>query len=388
MDIKTISEFYEAVCAEYDIKINPDALHVLQKAAATGNFTLKLSGNNRLRRVQRLSDADVLALSKCLHNNKRVTGLDLRYNKIRDEGAEHLAELLQGNGSLLSLRLSGNKIGNRGAMYLASMLQVNSSLQQLELADCDLATQSVIALSIVLKTNKALRSVDISRPLLFSHQEEWAVHFSEMLAVNSSLLELHLGKVGMSDSGMERLTEGLRLNHSLRYLDLRCNRVTRDGVRRLAEVLKQDSALEVIDLSSNRIEDEGAAYLSEAIVVLYLTFCLRLSISSNNIWTEGLLSLAQAMKANTTLTHVYIWGNHLEEPVCQAFGELLSSGRLPAEQTDVSAYEVDGRLFLAESPNGLRKHWFGSNGTNAALSSDATLPPNMEQQQQLAPLQF
>ncbi|XP_008277311.1 leucine-rich repeat-containing protein 34 [Stegastes partitus] len=416
MDIKTISEFYEAVCAEYDIKINPDALHVLQKAAATGNFTLKLSGNNRLRRVQRLSDADVLALSKCLHNNKRVTGLDLRYNKIRDEGAEHLAELLQhqnsalrsldltfndietdgaqvlagslqGNGSLLSLRLSGNKIGNRGAMYLASMLQVNSSLQQLELADCDLATQSVIALSIVLKTNKALRSVDISRPLLFSHQEEWAVHFSEMLAVNSSLLELHLGKVGMSDSGMERLTEGLRLNHSLRYLDLRCNRVTRDGVRRLAEVLKQDSALEVIDLSSNRIEDEGAAYLSEAIAS---PACVlkELSISSNNIWTEGLLSLAQAMKANTTLTHVYIWGNHLEEPVCQAFGELLSSGRLPAEQTDVSAYEVDGRLFLAESPNGLRKHWFGSNGTNAALSSDATLPPNMEQQQQLAPLQF
>lgn len=52
-------------------------------------------------------------------------------------------------------------------------------------------------------------------------QEEWATHFSEMLAVNSSLVELHLGKMGMTDTGMERLTEGLRLNHSLRYLDLR-----------------------------------------------------------------------------------------------------------------------------------------------------------------------
>ena len=52
-------------------------------------------------------------------------------------------------------------------------------------------------------------------------QEEWAVHLSEMLAVNSSLVELHLGKMGMTDSGMERLTEGLQLNHSLRYLDLR-----------------------------------------------------------------------------------------------------------------------------------------------------------------------
>ena len=32
---------------------------------------------------------------------------------------------------------------------------------------------------------------------------------------------------------------------------------------------------------------------------------------------EGLLSLAQAMKVNTTLNHIYIWGNQLEEPVCQ-----------------------------------------------------------------------
>lgn len=47
------------------------------------------------------------------------------------------------------------------------------------------------------------------------------MHFSEMLAVNSSLLELHLGKMGMTDTGMERLAEGLRLNRSLRYLDLR-----------------------------------------------------------------------------------------------------------------------------------------------------------------------
>lgn len=51
-------------------------------------------------------------------------------------------------------------------------------------------------------------------------QEEWAVHFSEMLVLNSSLVELHLGKMGMTDTGMERLTEGLLLNHSLRYLDL------------------------------------------------------------------------------------------------------------------------------------------------------------------------
>lgn len=52
-------------------------------------------------------------------------------------------------------------------------------------------------------------------------QEEWAMHFSQMLTVNRSLLELHLGRTGLTDTGMEMLAEGLRQNHSLRCLDLR-----------------------------------------------------------------------------------------------------------------------------------------------------------------------
>ncbi|KAI3355518.1 hypothetical protein L3Q82_018350, partial [Scortum barcoo] len=310
-------------------------------------------------RYNHITDDGVGHLCDLLQQDSALKSLDLKFNDIQADGAEALAKSLQCNSTLLSLRLSGNKVGNRGAMHLAHMLQVNNTLTELELADCDLATQSVIAFAIVLKTNKTLRSIDISRPLLFSHQEEWAVHFSEMLVVNSRLVELHLGKMGMTDTGMERLTEGLRLNRSLRYLDLRCNRVTRDGVRHLAEVLKQCPTLEIIDLSSNRIEDDGAAYLSEAIAQPG-SVLRELSVSSNNIRTEGLLSLAQAMTVNTTLDHIYIWGNHLEEPVCQAFRDLISSGRLPPEQTDVSAYEVDGRVFLAEVFHSLRRHYDSS----------------------------
>ncbi|XP_076617946.1 leucine-rich repeat-containing protein 34 [Chaetodon auriga] len=413
-----VSEFYAAVCAEHQIKINPDIVEMLEKTTVTEKVTLKLTGNNRLRRIQRLDDKDVLVLSKCLRNNKCVTGLDVGYNNITDEGVVHLADLLQEddsallsldlmfnniqtdgakvladslqcNSTLLSLRLSGNKIENRGAMHLASMLQVNNTLKELELAACDLATQSVIAFAIVLKSNTTLRSVDISRPLLFSHQEEWAVHFSEMLAVNSSLVELHLGKMGMTDTGMERLTEGLRLNRSLRYLDLRCNRVTRDGVRHLAEVLKRNQTLEIIDLSANRIEDEGARYLSEA--VAWPGCVLReLSVSSNNIRTDGLLSLSRALKVNKSLSHIYIWGNHLEEPVCQAVRELIASGRLPPEQTDVSPYEVDGRVFLAEVFHSVRRHCYTTNSsdplTDHAASPDSASPPHTESHQ-LVPLQ-
>ncbi|XP_068566292.1 leucine-rich repeat-containing protein 34 isoform X2 [Cebidichthys violaceus] len=418
MSRENMSEFYAAVCAEHEIEINPHVLHVLEKTTGTDSVTIELRGNNRPRDVQRLDDGDVLALSKCLRNHTSVTvlfvstGLDVSYNNITDEGVGHLVDLLQEdssslrsldlmfndirrdgaevlakslqcNSTLLSLRLSNNKIENSGAMHLASMLQVNSTLRELELAHCDLDTQSVIAFSIVLKSNQTLRSVDISRPLLFSHQE-WAVHVSEMLAVNSSLVELHLGKMEMTDTGMERLTGGLRLNGSLRYLDLRCNRVTRDGVRHLADLLKKNRTLEVVDLSSNWIEDEGGVYLSEA--VAWPGCVLReLSVSGNNIRTAGLLSLAHALTVNTTLNHVYIWGNHLEEPVCQAFGELIASGRLPPEQTDVSAYEADGRVFLAEVFHSLRRRYYGTNsfGTDTcpadeAAGHDSSFTPHVE----------
>lgn len=39
----------------------------------------------------------------------------------------------------------------------------------------------------------------------------------------------------------------------------------------------------------------------------------------------------------------------------QAFRDLISCGRLNADQTDVSAYEVDGHVFLAEAFNSLRR---------------------------------
>ncbi|XP_071399254.1 leucine-rich repeat-containing protein 34 [Centroberyx affinis] len=410
MSSRSVSEVYTAVCEQHGLLINPYVLRVLQE---TTEDKLKLRGNSRLKGVQKLNNSDLLALSLSLRNNRTVTGLDVRYNNITDEGAGHLADLLQEENSallsldlmgndiqtegaealakslqcnsvLLSLRLTGNKIGNWGAMQLASMLQVNNTLQDLDLADCDLATQSVIAFAIVLNSNRTLHSVNISRPLLFSLQDELVVHWSGMLVVNRTLKQLHLGKMCVTDSGVERLAEGLRANHSLRYLDLRCNHVTRDGARRLADLLKQNPTLQIVDLSSNRIEDDGAVYLSEA--VARPTCGLRaLSITSNNIGTEGLLSLAQAMTVNSALTHIYIWGNHLEEPVCQAFRELAASGRLPAERTDVSAYEADGELRLAEAFHGLRRHYYwtprsgpeGGPATDAALTltQDTPTPP-------------
>lgn len=120
------------------------------------------------------------------------------------------------------------------------------------------------------------------------------------------------------------------------------NRITRDGARCLAGLLRQNDVLQILDLSFNRIEDDGAVCLSDAIalphtklrvymslpvsnrvvfvisadVLFTSSFSVSLSIQSNNVSTVGLLSLSKAINANPHLTHIYIWGNRLEEPVC------------------------------------------------------------------------
>lgn len=117
------------------------------------------------------------------------------------------------------------------------------------------------------------------------------------------------------------------------------------GAFHLAEVLKKNPTLDIVDLSFNRLEDEGAVYLGKVLssrgcglrawvphtstvdiirrpfpFFFFHSFehsSIRLSVSWNNIRTEGLLALAQAVKFNPNLTHINIWGNYLEEPVCQ-----------------------------------------------------------------------
>ena len=42
-------------------------------------------------------------------------------------------------------------------------------------------------------------------------------------------------------------------------------------------------------------------------------FTCRLDVRSNNIGGKGLCALSDAMKLNQTLTHIFIWGNRLEE---------------------------------------------------------------------------
>ncbi|XP_076451919.1 leucine-rich repeat-containing protein 34-like isoform X2 [Babylonia areolata] len=393
-DILTALFHFETICNEMGVEPNPYIAKMLdrEKEASALEFKssmhLYLAGNNHLLCETRMTDADCPLLARFLDKNSFVISVDLRYNNITDQGAtilanmlaenntlqelnlmcndigppgaEALAKALHTNETLRLLRLNGNKLETKeqkGGMYFAQALQVNTTLEHLDLGDTDLRTESLIALGTVLLHNSSLKSVNVSRPILFTHMEEPTVHFANMLKVNTSLQEIHFQKYDMRDFGAFRLAENLMHNFTLTYLDLSSNRITRDGVKELAKVLKQDTALETLDLSNNRLEDDGAMHIADALASINKNLkCL--VVTHNNIKSTGLCAIADAMKTNTTLTNVYIWGNKLEEPACIAFDNLIKSDRLDLHNTDVQPYVVDGVTYLGELNNGIRRHYY------------------------------
>ncbi|NXW41864.1 LRC34 protein, partial [Nyctiprogne leucopyga] len=395
---------YVGACQHLGQPENPFIAHVLQEAdkndkiSWTKGITLKIAGNNRLVPVQRVTGDDLQVLASVLCNSVFVTGLDLRWNVLTDAGAKHMATFLQENSTLrylnlmfndigpsgaeliaralhrnetlLYLRMTGNKIGNKGGMSFALMLQINSTLEKLDLGDCDMGTQCLIAIVTALTRNKSVKAINLNRPLLYSQEVRTTVHVALMLKNNSSLVELHLCKHEMKNFGVERLCEALYENSSLRYLDLSCNKITRDGVKFLGELLKRNQTLEILDLGANRAEDDGAIYLSEALALHNRTL-QALSVVSNNISGKGLVALSNAMKTNMKLSYIYIWGNKFDEATCMAFSELIQTGRLRPNCTDVEPYEVDGHVHLAELSHGLRKHYYWTPSYGEVINKDA-----------------
>ncbi|KAL3862028.1 hypothetical protein ACJMK2_008030 [Sinanodonta woodiana] len=390
-DILTTEIRYESVCAELEVPRNPYIVKMLQKEKdetifeAKDRMHLYLAGNNHLLTDKRLDDTDCEVIYRWLQNNVYVESIDLRYNNITDKGLAFIAKLLQENvelkslnlmcneigedgakalakslefnEGLKSLKMNGNKIGNKGGMYFAQMLLVNAYLQELDLGDCDLKIESIIALSTILHQNTSIKALNVNRPILFTHQEETTVHFAKMLKVNTTLQELHLQKYDMRDFGATRLAECLMENFTLQYLDLSCNRITRDGVKELAKVLKKNTALKTLDLGYNRLEDDGAMHIADAIGAFNSNLeCL--VVKSNNINGKGLCALAGALKSNSTLTSIYIWGNNLEESACTAFANLLKTGRIKKASTDVQPYQVDGVTYLSEQTTAPQRHYY------------------------------
>lgn len=90
------------------------------------NTYLNLRGNNyHHKKLPKINNDDAFVLYHTLKINSCIVDLDLRFNRITDEGAHWIAKLLVENQVLEKLNLMCNDIGPDGAEQIALALQVN-----------------------------------------------------------------------------------------------------------------------------------------------------------------------------------------------------------------------------------------------------------------------
>jgi len=346
---------------------------------------IKLNGNSKELFTKRLEYMQVFALAESLHVNNTVVEVDLSYNNIDDAGVQTIARLLKvnrtlkalnlagnnigpegaakladcladpggGGGGLAVLNLRGNPIGEAGGMALAEMLRTNKTLLDLDLGDCELGMKSLVSVAAALKEgNGTLQAISLENPRLTTVQEEHVGHVARMLAVNSGLRVLKLGKCAVRDFGVETLAAyGVCANETLEVLDLRCNKISEVGGASVARILTDNAALRSINLSGNALADRGAQAVAAALPAAAGTL-VELDLTCNSINDAGLCALAagiRAMEAKPAV--VKVWGNFFGPSAARAWATLLDecwAAGAPI-RTDIQCHGVDGDIHVVRA---------------------------------------
>jgi hypothetical protein len=112
---------------QFGMKVS-DASYLAQALPFCQNLTiLKLSEN--------LIDDDILRIVMTgVINNRSITTLDLSHNQIGNHGARYISKIIDGDNSILEhLDISNNKISTDGGKYLARSLRSGGKLRSLNL---------------------------------------------------------------------------------------------------------------------------------------------------------------------------------------------------------------------------------------------------------------
>ncbi|KAL0231788.1 hypothetical protein GEMRC1_011192 [Eukaryota sp. GEM-RC1] len=139
-----------------------------------------------------------IALIELLKCNTTVTGVDLRWNSIGDEGVKALADALKVNTTISNINLFWNSIEDAGARALADALTVNTTVTSIDLGSNSIGNEGAKALAKSLYLNSTVSSINLESNFVKS---EGARALAEALKVNGvvSCINLIGNPIGNND---------------------------------------------------------------------------------------------------------------------------------------------------------------------------------------------
>ena len=121
--------------------------------------------------------------------------LNLRSNKIHEEGASHIAEVLNNTTAISRLELGYNPIGDRGLQPIFDALKQNATLKYLTIHGCEMTDAGVASLAYGLYANDSLEELHLQSNSAVTDEEIPCL--ADALSRNSTLVKLevphHLG---------------------------------------------------------------------------------------------------------------------------------------------------------------------------------------------------
>lgn len=260
------------------------------------------------------------ALAAALETNNKWETLELDRNEIGDEGAMKFAKALKVNTSLTLLKCYDNNIGPDGGIGLAKALTQNRTLTSLDLGSNGIRAAGAGAFANALQSNNSsLASLN-----LWGNQigDEGTVELASSLRYNSALTELNLGYNNFYLEGTEAIAEALKDNKALMRLDLPNNHLT-DGIISIADMLKSNNTLTYLGLGANNINSNGAIALANALTENRVLTKIALG-GNHNICGAAAQRFAEMLKVNTSLTSINFWGTQIGDEGAMKFAEALT----------------------------------------------------------------
>lgn len=181
-------------------KLSELAIQVVSYAVEKANnvFSVNLSDNGFTSAVCR-------DLSRMLSVNYNLTFVDLSYNRIDNEGAEHLASGLLKENKIKTLYLNSNRIGALGISKLAISIARMKKLVSLDLSQNPVGDEGVLCL---LKAYKESSEENHLQSLYVDDcgiQEDGAIAAAVLMDHIPSLVTLHIEDNPISDKGAHAL---------------------------------------------------------------------------------------------------------------------------------------------------------------------------------------
>jgi Ran GTPase-activating protein (RanGAP) involved in mRNA processing and transport len=286
--------------------------------------------------------------STCLKEMAKPTAL-LNHLLLKMNGSKAISAALPYNQTITTLLLEDNNLGPGSLKYLVRGLAMNRMVTTLDLSYNPMGSQgSTIVAELVEMKNKHRTSCAQLETLVLNAcfiDDTGAGALAFSLLGNHKLKVLHLKNNKIGDQGVEQLADMLADQHKLSYLkelNLAWNNFGHAGAMAIAEALKVNIRLTHLYMPWNGLESEGTMFICAALsenATLNL-----LDLSHTRAGPETCLVLSAALRLNDTLEQLHLNGN----PLGADGGRHLMWGLHVSKS--ITTLGVQGCVFAKEGP--------------------------------------